>query len=267
MPDKALTTNSINNTPVRKVKDSGLDKGATIFDTDDRFLFTPTSYPWNIAGKVRTAGGWGSGCMIGPRHVLTASHVIDWRADGTAGWATFTPAYYDGRGPWGEIASTEFIYWERAPRSLTDQQTAFDYVVLILNQRIGDSIGWAGTRLYNGSWNGGKFWQHLGYPGERSSGERPAFQNDCIISSNVSQTLDGRNAFVLGHFNDFTPGMSGGPAWGWWANEAGPRVVGVGSTIGSTTVEHATGSTLIDNEYGGGQALLDLVSWALANRA
>ena len=38
----------------------GRDKGGTIFDTDDRYLYQDARFPWRIVGKVRTAGGWGS---------------------------------------------------------------------------------------------------------------------------------------------------------------------------------------------------------------
>lgn len=265
-PAPAPKTNSLNEQLANKKRAEKLDKGGTIFDTDNRFLFQDTNYPWRITGKVRTAGGWGSGCMIGPRHVLTASHVIDWKADGTIGWASFTPGYYDGRGPWGELFATETIYWEKAPHTLTDRQTALDYVVLVLDQRIGDTIGYAGSRAYDASWNGGNFWQFIGYPGDLSSGERPAFQRDCAISSKADWTTDGHEGSVLGHFNEFTPGQSGGPAWGFWDGETFPRVVGVGSTIGDTTVRHNTGSTDIDNEYGGGTSLNAIISWARDNR-
>jgi V8-like Glu-specific endopeptidase len=244
------------------------DKGGTIFGADDRYLFQDTSFPWRITGKVRTAGGWGSGTMIGPRHVLTASHVVNWNSDGNGnvGWATFTPGYFDGRGPWGEIAVEEVVFWEQAPGSLTDQETAFDYVVLITGQRIGDVIGYAGYRTYDDDWNGGSFWQYTGYPGELSSGERPAFQGNAVVSSKQDFSLNGNDGYVLGHFNEFTPGQSGGAAWGWWGEEPWPRVVGVGSTIGSTAVQQPSGSTIGDNEYGGGPALSSIISWARANR-
>jgi hypothetical protein len=75
----------------------------------------------------------------------------------------------------------------------------------------------------------------------------------------------GQGALVLGHFNEFTPGQSGGAAWGWWGNEPSPRIVGVRSTIGSTAVQQPTNSTTGDNEYGGGDALSSLISWARAN--
>ncbi len=244
------------------------DKGGTIFDTDDRYLFDDVSFPWRTTGKVRTAGGWGSGTMIGPRHVLTASHVVNWNSDskGAVGWATFTPGYFDGRGPWGEIDVVEVIYWEQAPGSLTDEETSIDYVVLVTDQRIGDLIGYAGYRAYDGGWNGGTYWQYIGYPAERSTGERPAFQGAAVVSSKQDFNVGGVDGAVLGHFNEFTPGQSGGAAWGWWGGEPWPRVVGVGSTIGSTAVQKPTGSTMGDNEYGGGPGLSTIISWARANR-
>jgi hypothetical protein len=180
-------------------------------------------------------------------------------------WLTFTPGYFDGSGPWGEIAATRVIYWLQAPGSLTDQQTAFDYVVLIMEDRIGDIVGYPGYRTYDDDWNGGQYWQYIGYPGELSSGERPAFQGSGVISSVGNQSFSGQTGYVLGHFNEFTPGQSGGVAWGWWDNEPWPRIVGVGSTIGSTAVQQPTGSTNGDNEYGGGPALSALISWARTN--
>ena len=48
--------------------------------------------------------------------------------------------------------------------------------------------------------------------------------------------MGGNDALVLGHFNEFTPGQSGGAVWGWWDGEPWPRVIGVGSTVGSTAV-------------------------------
>jgi V8-like Glu-specific endopeptidase len=244
-----------------------VDQGGTIFDSDDRYLFDDLSFPWRTTGKVRTVGKWGSGVTIGPRHVLTASHVINWTGgeDGGVAWVTFSPGYFDGNGPWGEIAATRVVYWIQAPGQLSDEQTAFDYVVLIMDERIGDVVGYPGYRTYDEDWNGGDYWQYIGYPGELSSGERPAFQGDCAVSSVGSESTSGQTGYVMGHFNEFTPGQSGGTTWGWWGDEPWPRVVGVGSTIGSTAVQMPTGSTNGDNEYGGGPGLSALIGWARAN--
>lgn len=219
-------------------KREDLDMGWTIFGNDDRYLFDDNLFPWRTTGKVNTVGKWGSGVTIGPRHVLTASHVVNWTGGSGGGiaWLNFTPAYYDGRGPWGEFAVTRVIYWLQAPGQLSDQQTAFDYCILIMEERIGDIIGYPGYRTYDDDWNDGSYWQYIGYPGELSCGERPAFQGACVISSVGEEDFNGHSGYVLGHFNEFTPGQSGGVLWDWWTNELWPRVVGVGSTIGSTAV-------------------------------
>lgn len=252
---------------LRPTKGKDLDRGGTIFGSDDRYLFDDQSFPWRTTGKVRTVGKSGSGTTIGPRHVLTASHVVNWTggAGGGVAWLTFTPSYFDGSGPWGDIAATRVIYWQQAPSMLTDQQTAFDYVVLVMEERIGEIVGYPGFRTYDDDWNGGQYWQYIGYAGELSSGERPAFQGDGVVSSVQEESLSGQTGYVLGHFNEFTPGQSGGAVWGWWGSEPWPRVVGVGSTIGSTAVQAPTGSTTGDNEYGGGAALSALISWARSN--
>jgi hypothetical protein len=176
---------------LRPQRGKGLDRGGSIFGTDDRYLFDDQSFPWRTTGKVRTVGKWGSGTTIGPRHVLTASHVVNWTGGSAGGvaWLTFTPGYFDGSGPWGEIAATRVIYWEQAPGSLTDQQTAFDYVVLVMEERIGDIVGYPGYRTYDDDWNGGRYWQYIGYPGELSSGERPAFQGSGVVSSVQDESL------------------------------------------------------------------------------
>jgi len=84
--------------------------------------------------------------------------------------------------------------------------------------------------------------------GDRSSsGECPAFQGK-------------RGAgYMMGHFNEFTPGQSGGSIWGWWGNEPWPRVDGVGSIIGDTLVKSPSVGTAGDNGYGGGPALSALI--------
>ena len=239
------------------------DKASVIFGRDDRIVFQDTSYPWRITGRIRTAVARGSGCMIGPRHVLTASHCVNWAADGSVGWIEFSPGYYNGPGPWGTFAATTVYSFMKNSGPLTDQQTAFDYVVLILDSRIGDTIGWAGTRNFSSSWvDSVSSWVSVGYPGDLTSTERPVYQGSVRITSKQDFSFGGRTGSVLGHFSDITGGMSGGPLWGTWSEDAGPRVVGVCSTRQGPPIPVPDGSTSQDNEFGGGSALLDLVNQA-----
>jgi hypothetical protein len=141
---------------------------------------------------------------------------------------------------------------------LTDHETAFDYVVCVLDTRIGDVVGYPGYRTYNENWNEGSYWQHMGYPSDLSGGERPAFQGGCVISNVDSESTSGQTGYVLGHFNDVVTGHSGGPIWGWWSGEPWPRVVGTQSAEANIPANNTSG----DNEFGGGPALSSLISWA-----
>jgi hypothetical protein len=136
----------------------------------------------------------------------------------------------------------------------------------VFSERIGDVTGYAGYRSYDDDWDGEAYWQSIGYPGERASGERPAFEDSGAVQTIASYPGSGQTGYIMGHFKDFTPGQSGGPAWGWWSDEPWPRVVGVGSTIGDTVVKSAaTGTAENDNNYGGGPALSALIGWARTN--
>lgn len=68
----------------------GVMQATTVSAPDDRSVFSDTSYPWGTVGRVDSGGAQGSGTMVGPRHLLTASHMIVWNSDGTAGWLTFS---------------------------------------------------------------------------------------------------------------------------------------------------------------------------------
>src|SRR5439155_26607814 len=65
----------------------------TIFAPDTRYVFSDTSFPWCTTGRVATGGGWGSGALVGPRHLLCASHMMTWTPDNTVNQVTFTPSY------------------------------------------------------------------------------------------------------------------------------------------------------------------------------
>jgi len=247
--------------PPKKIR-YGADIPNSVFAPDTRYIFRDTSFPWCTTGRVDTAGGVCTGTMIGRRLMLTGSHCIQWTSTG-AGWVKFTPSYYNGSEPFGVAWATRVIYWARADGSdgLSDQETAFDYVVLVLDRNLGDVTGYPGYRTYSSSWNGGSYWQQIGYPGDLSSSQRPAFFGGGSIESVQSKSTSGQTGSVLGHFMDTSGGHSGGPYWGWWDGEPWPRLVGVDSTSPATPGSGTTG----DNEAGGGPALSSLIAYARAN--
>jgi len=259
----ALRRSDVRYPPAYRKLGRGLDRPTNVFPPDQRYIYNDTSFPWCTVGRVDSPLGTATGCTIGSRLLLTCNHVIQWNADETAGWVRFRPAYFNGSTPFGEAWATRVIFWTKVNGGdgLTDTETAFDYVVCVLDTRMGDVVGYPGYRSYDDDWNSGTFWQHMGYPVDLSGTERPAFQGDCIVASAGSQSTSGQTGFVLGHFNDIVPGHSGGPAWGWWDGEPWPRVVGVQSAEASTPAQNTSG----DNEYGGGPALSSLISWARSN--
>ena len=245
----------------RRIRE-GNDLPNTVFAPDSRYIFRDTSFPWCTTGRVETSGGSCTGTMIGRRLMATGSHCMQWTDNG-AGWVKFTPSYYNGSAPFGVAWGSRVIYWSRVDGSdgVSDEETAFDYVVIVLDRNMGDLTGYVGYRSYSNSWNGGKYWQQIGYPSDLTGGQRPAFSGGGAITTAQQHSASGQEGFVLGHFVDTSPGHSGGPYWGWWGDEPWPRLVGTDSTSPRTPGDDTSG----DNEAGGGPALSSLITYARHN--
>jgi V8-like Glu-specific endopeptidase len=229
----------------------------TVYPLDTRSEFSDTAYPWSCCGRVDTPGGAGSGVMVGRRHMLTASHVIDWGPNNTAGWVKFTPLVFDTSEPFGFAYATRIYWWLQADPSdlIQSQEAAFDYVVCVLDRPLGDLTGWMGSRAYSTDWDGGEFWGHVGYPSD-SGGDRPVYHGPGVMDSTVTESAGGRDSFRIMHRNDIIRGQSGGPFFGWWDGEVGPHV------IASQSAENWD-TTPGPNAAGGGNPLPELVRHAL----
>jgi V8-like Glu-specific endopeptidase len=223
----------------------------TIFPPDNRFTFSDTSFPWCTVGRVDLGGGWGSGCLVGPRHLLCASHMMTWNSDNTVNQVTFTPSYFDGNAPFGNSGIIHwYAYRKVVGPFLSGADVQQDYVVLVLSHRLGDVCGWMGTRGYSSDWNGLPDWSHIGYPGDISGGTRPTFQGSVAIN----RTDGGADDEEEEHKADVFPGQSGGPLFAWWSGEGWPRATGVQSAQNSAT-----------NLAGGGNEIPNLVNQARAD--
>ena len=222
------------------------NQATTIFGADNRRVFSDTSYPWSTCGRVDTPLGSSSGVMVGPRHLLTVSHAIQWNSDGTAGWVRFRPSFFNGSAPFGEAWGVRTYFKFKVVGPTVDLvEGMFDYVCVVLNNRIGNLTGWMGSRGYTDAWDGGAYWAHVGYPGDLTGGNRPTFQNSIPLDG-VWWQADSHEA--MAHRGDVWPGQSGGPLFGWWSGDVGPRAVAVQSSQNST-----------QNNASGGQDMVDLI--------
>ncbi|MDU9007081.1 trypsin-like serine peptidase [Sedimentitalea todarodis] len=219
----------------------------TIFAPDQRYTFNDTAFPWSTVGRIDTPGGSASGAMVGPRHVLTCSHAIQWNADGTAGWVKFTPSYFDGSAPFG-VAWGTMVYWEGVKvvgPSINRNEGQHDYVCVVLNTRIGDLTGWMGSRSWSDDWDNEPYWSHIGYPGDLAGAQRPSFQSGISLDGSFWDREVHTRIF---HRGDVWPGQSGGPFFAWWAGESWPRVVA-----------DQSGQTSSENSASGGAHMVDCI--------
>lgn len=216
----------------------------TIFGGDDRRVFYSTAYPWRCNGKVESSLGSGSGVMVGPRHLLTCSHIIDWRPDGTAGWLKFTPMYYNGSAPFGSSWAIRVYFKDKVRGPTIDSTEAkYDYVAVVLDRAAGAATGWLGTKSYSDSWDGGAYWTHVGYPGDLTGGQRPTYQTGIALDGDF-WSPDSHER--ISHHADVWPGQSGGAFWGYW--DGAPYAVATQS-----------GQNPSENSGSGGSDLVDLV--------
>jgi V8-like Glu-specific endopeptidase len=185
----------------------GNDIATTVFGADTRQVFHDHHYPLSTVGKVTNSGGkYCTGTMVGRRLMLTAAHCVHWTGDNQFGWLKFTPSYYDGETPFGVAWATKIYYWEKLDGNagLSDQETAFDYVIAVLDRNMGDLTGYTGYKTYSPSWNNLKVWQNIGYPKGLTFGERPVITSGGAITSVESKTgsSSGQTGYVLGNFID-----------------------------------------------------------------
>ena len=97
--------------------------------------------------RVDSPGGFGSGVMVGPRHLLTVSHIVQWLPNNQAGWIRFRPAFFDGSAPFGEAWATWTYYKYKVSGPTIDWiEGMYDYVCVVLNWPIGNLTGRIGSR-------------------------------------------------------------------------------------------------------------------------
>jgi V8-like Glu-specific endopeptidase len=225
------------------------------------------AWPYTTIGRVftgtnrdqRTWDWSGSGTLVGPNLLLTASHVAPWAASNAFWWMKFVANYADGNGVASSWVQT-FRGVARYPDG-SGGDTGHDVAICRLYSSIGQTVGWMGSQ----SWHDLSTYENIsnslftiGYPGAYKNAEEPEW----AYFPNLHDTDDDSQGAIELECDDFTsPGWSGGPLYGPIDNQW--KVVGVCSDSQSeyifpASVEH-------DSVFAGGSWMVGLIQYGFAN--
>jgi V8-like Glu-specific endopeptidase len=217
--------------------------------SDDRAMYNDTRYPWGCVCRITNANGMmGSGALIGPRHILTASHVVAWNSD----LSEKIELHWAGNAASATVFDTVAYAYTQISGDPSASTIDEDYAVLVVNERLGDRWGWLGTKVYDSAWDDLNAWNNMGYA-VLLGPSFPIFQLGKSLDEDEFDYGSGRAMTTTA---DLCKIQSGSPMFGFWPNDPGAYAVAVVSAIGEIFLSG------LENWCSGGSDLSRLVSLA-----
>jgi len=237
-----------------------------------------TLAPYTSIGKVFTRDGHGevvstcTGTMVGSRLFLTASHCVEDRPDD---WSLdFAPAYNANNPnlppPFGKALRAEKCYGIDSFSDVGsgDVLEGYDYVVCLLSEPIGLTVGYLGSNTPD-SKNPeglnvylGRTWFSAGYPKDILGGQVLIRAENITIRhvelvALAGTSIDNGKTFVTPPYPDH--GWSGGPLYGVNPTSQDAEIIGIVSAFRHV---RSTNDWFTSATHSGGPRLTKLIAWA-----
>jgi hypothetical protein len=219
-----------------------------------------TFYPWRTIGKVfvgtdpnfRNEDSSGSGVLVGPNLMMTASHMVPWESSAGFWWMRFAPGFRDG-----EPNGSSFVTKVRGIRiEGAFEASGYDYVICRLQKPMGSALGWMGSQSFGDEDDyTSRRWISVGYPGWFFDAKRPAVEFDIDIDD-IDNDDPGLELEIT-HGQAGGDGWSGGPLWGVIDNDV--RIIGIRSGSEKDELDPRRGV------FSGGRLMVDLIKHGLAH--
>lgn len=200
---KALTESPQEMSGLLNLRPMAAAQGAeSIIGPDTRVRVTPTTTsPARATVLITFSGGRCSGWLIGADTVVTAGHCVH-EGRGGSFYPTASYRIYPGRNGGGSPYGSCGARWLATTSGWkTSGDDRYDYAAIKLNCAIGNTVGWYGFFVQNGSLNGLPT-NINGYPGDK-------LLTQWRSSDRVRATQPQRVFYQ----NDTIGGMSGSPVW------------------------------------------------------
>lgn len=155
-----------------------------VFTGNKRGKVTSTKYPWSTIGRLDLpSGGLCTASLVGPDLILTNAHcVIDKvKQKLVEGNIVFRPNFTDGASTYSSGITR--AWWGSNTPSASGSKPG-DWAILRLEKRLGDTLGWLGTRVLPDPRIASLY--AVGYSGDFDNASSASWETGCTITSGIT---------------------------------------------------------------------------------